>query len=79
MRSLSKTKEVQSLSERVAALNRFISKATDKCFPSFESLKGNKKFLWMKNVNKHSKRLRSIWANPRCLRNQWRANRSFFI
>ena len=45
MRSPSKTKEVQSLIGRVAALNRFISKATDKCLPFVESLKGNKKFL----------------------------------
>ena len=45
MRSPSKTKEVQSLTGRVAALNRFISKATDKCIPFFESLKGNKRFL----------------------------------
>ena len=46
MRCPSKTKEVQSLTGRVAALNRFISKATDKCLPFFESLKGNKRFLW---------------------------------
>ena len=46
MQSPGKTKEVQSLTGRVAALNRFISKATDKCLPFFESLKGNKRFLW---------------------------------
>ena len=45
MRSPSKTKEVKSLTVRVAALNRFILKATDKCLPFFESLKGNKRFL----------------------------------
>ena len=44
MRSPCKAKEVQSLTRRVAALNRFISKATDKCLPFFESLKGNKRF-----------------------------------
>ncbi|XP_075645632.1 uncharacterized protein LOC142616725 [Castanea sativa] len=32
-------KEVQSLTERVAALNRFVSKATDKCLPFFKVLK----------------------------------------
>ena len=32
-------KEVQSLTERVAALNRFVSKATDKCLPFFRVLK----------------------------------------
>ena len=33
------TKEVQSLTGRVAALNRFVSKATDKCLPFFKTLK----------------------------------------
>ena len=38
-------KEVQSLTERVAALNRFVFKATDKCLPFFKVLK--KAFEWM--------------------------------
>ena len=46
MRSLRRTNEVQSLTGRVTTLNRFISKATDKCLPFFDSLKGNKRFLW---------------------------------
>ena len=37
-------KEVQSLTGRVAALNRFISKAIDKCLPFFKVLK--KAFEW---------------------------------
>ena len=37
---------MQSLTGRVAALNRFISKAMDTCIPFFESLKSNKRFLW---------------------------------
>ena len=45
MQSLSKTKEVQSLTGRVAALSRFISRATNKCIPFFDSLKGSKRFL----------------------------------
>ena len=32
-------KEVKSLTGRVAALNRFVSKATDKCLPFFKTLK----------------------------------------
>ena len=32
-------KEVQSLIRRVAALNRFVSKAIDKCLPFFKVLK----------------------------------------
>ena len=46
MWSPSKTKEVQSLTRRAAALYRFIFKATDKCLSFFDSLKGNKRFLW---------------------------------
>ncbi|XP_024024918.1 uncharacterized protein LOC112092599 [Morus notabilis] len=40
IRSLTKPKEVQRLTGCVAALNRFISKATDKCVPFFDALKG---------------------------------------
>ena len=32
-------KEIQSLTERVAALNKFVSKATDKCLPFFKVFK----------------------------------------
>ena len=39
MSSPKTVKEVQSLTGRVAALNRFISKATNKCFPFFKILK----------------------------------------
>ena len=46
MRSPSKMKEVQSLTERVAALSRFISRTTNKCLPFFYSLKDSKRFLW---------------------------------
>ena len=46
MQSPSKMKEVQSLTGRVVALSRFISRATEKCLPFFDSLKGNKMFLW---------------------------------
>ena len=37
-------KEVQSLNGKVAALNRFVSRATDKCLPFFHTLK--KSFEW---------------------------------
>ena len=37
-------KEVQSLDGKVAALNRFVSRATDKCLPFFRTLK--KHFEW---------------------------------
>ena len=37
-------KKVQSLNSRVAALNRFVSRETDKCLPFFKILK--KAFEW---------------------------------
>ena len=44
MKPLQNIKEVQSLTGRVAALNRFVFKATDKCLPFFKILK--KAFEW---------------------------------
>ncbi|XP_024025977.1 uncharacterized protein LOC112092912 [Morus notabilis] len=46
MRSPTKPKEVQRLTGCVATVNRFISKATDKCIPFFDVLKGNRRFEW---------------------------------
>ncbi|XP_075645637.1 putative mitochondrial protein AtMg00860 [Castanea sativa] len=43
-------KEVQSLTGQVAALNRFVSKATDKCLPFFKVLK--KAFEWTDECQK---------------------------
>ena len=43
-------KEVQSLTGRVAAFNRFVSKAIDKCLPFFKVLK--KAFEWMDECQK---------------------------
>ena len=45
MKSPQSIKEVQSLTGRVAALNRFVSKATDRCLPFFKVLE--KAFEWM--------------------------------
>ena len=64
MRPQSKTKEVQSLTGRVAALNRFISKVTDKCLPFFESLKGNKRFLCDEKCEQAFKALKEYLGKP---------------
>ena len=37
-------KEVQKLTGRIAALNKFVSRATDKCLPFFKTLK--QAFAW---------------------------------
>ena len=44
MALLRNVKEVQSLNSKIATLNRFVSRATDKCLPFFRTLK--KPFEW---------------------------------
>ncbi|KAM2611812.1 hypothetical protein TB2_031863 [Malus domestica] len=39
------SKDIQSLTSKVAALTRFISKATDRCAHLFKALKGSKKYI----------------------------------
>ena len=39
MKSPRTVKEVQSLTVKLVALNRFISRATDKCHPFFQTIK----------------------------------------
>ena len=48
-------KEVQSLNGKIVALNRFVSKATDKCLPFFRTLR--KSFEWMDECQKAFKEL----------------------
>ena len=55
-------KEVQSLTGRVAALNRFVSKATDKCLPFFKTLK--KAFAWMDECEIAFQELKHYLSNP---------------
>ena len=50
MESPKNIKEVQSLTGRVTALNRFVSKATDKCLPFFKILR--KVFEWTDECQK---------------------------
>ena len=50
------TKEVQSLTGRVAALNRFVSRATDKCLPFFKTLR--KVFTWTDECQKSFEELK---------------------
>ena len=44
MTSPKTVKEVQKLTGRIAALNKFVSRATDKCMPFFKTLK--QAFAW---------------------------------
>ncbi|KAM2866812.1 hypothetical protein COP2_022795 [Malus domestica] len=45
MKELVTSKYIKSLTGKVAALTRFISKATDKCALFFKAVKGSKKFI----------------------------------
>ncbi|CAL9020954.1 unnamed protein product [Prunus brigantina] len=48
-----KVKDIQSLTGHVAALTRFISKATDRCAPFFKALKGSKRGItWTAECDK---------------------------
>ena len=42
-----KSKEVMSLTSRMVALSRFVSRATDRDAPFFDVLKGSKRFEWI--------------------------------
>ena len=55
-------KAVQSLNEKVAALNRFVSKATDKCLPFFRVLR--KSFEWTDECRKAFDDLKKYLSSP---------------
>ena len=55
-------KEVQSLNGEIAALNRFISKATDKCLPFFCTLR--KSFEWTDKCQKAFEDLKKYLSSP---------------
>ena len=45
---------------RIAALNRFISKLSDKCHPLYDTLRKNKGFAWGNNKKKPLQNLKGI-------------------
>ena len=55
-------KEVQSLNGKIAALNRFVSKATDKCLLFFHMLR--KSFEWADECQKAFKDLKKYLSSP---------------
>ena len=55
-------KAVQSLNGKVAALNKFVSKATDKCLPFFRVLK--KSFEWTDECQKAFEDLKKYLSSP---------------
>ena len=55
-------KEVQSLNGKIAALNRFVSKAMDKCLPFFRILR--KSFEWMDECQRAFEDLKKYLSSP---------------
>ena len=57
-------KEVQSLNGKIAALNKFVSRATDKCLPFFRTLK--KSFEWTAKCQQAFDDLKAYFPSRRC-------------
>ena len=55
-------KEVQKLTGRIAALNRFVSRATDKCLSFFKTLK--QAFAWTNECETAFQELKRYLSNP---------------
>ena len=62
MASLKNMKEVQSLNGKVAALNRFVLRAIDKCLPFFRMLK--KSFEWIAECQQAFDDLKAYLSSP---------------
>ncbi|KAL0444567.1 UNVERIFIED_CONTAM: hypothetical protein Slati_2179400 [Sesamum latifolium] len=57
-------KEVQQLAGRIAALNRFISRAADRGLPFFKILQNTKNFLWTDECGRAFMELKSYLEKP---------------
>ena len=55
-------KEVQKLTRRIATLNRFVSRATDKCLPFFKTLK--QAFAWTNECEAVFQELKRYLSSP---------------
>ena len=55
-------KEVQSLNGKVAALNKLVSRAMDKCLPFFQSMK--KSFEWTVECQRAFEDLKEYLSSP---------------
>ena len=55
-------KEVQSLNGKITTLNRFVSRATDKCLPFFRTLK--RSFKWTAKCQQEFEELKAYLSSP---------------
>ena len=63
MPSPTRKKEVQRLTGRVAALNRFIARSTDKCLPFYNALRGKKDVDWTPECEAYFQQLKAYLKN----------------
>ena len=66
MTSPRSVKEVQRLIRRIADLNRFVSRATDKCLPFFKTLK--QAFQWTNKCEEALQALKDYLSKPPLLK-----------
>ncbi|KAI5325335.1 hypothetical protein L3X38_034409 [Prunus dulcis] len=64
MKSPSTVKEIQSLTGRAAALNRFLSRSTDKCRPFFKALKKGQRDKWDEECEVAFQNLKAYLTSP---------------
>ena len=69
-------KEVQSLNSKVAALNTFVSRVTDKCLPFFCTLK--KSFEWTVECQQAFEDLKAYLSSP-SLRSPFKPREELFL
>ncbi|XP_074356320.1 uncharacterized protein LOC141696023 [Apium graveolens] len=65
MKSPTSVKQVQSLTGRIAGLNRFISKSSERCKEFFNAIKGRgKDFLWIPECEEAFLKIKEQLGNP---------------
>jgi len=67
MKPLRNLKELQSLTGRLAALNRFIARSGDVCFPFFKAMRKSERFKWTEECATAFDKIKAYLANPPCL------------
>src|SRR5664279_3910716 len=60
-------KELQTLTGRLAALNRFIARSGDVCFPFFKAMRKSSRFEWTEECDVAFQKVKEYLANPPCL------------
>ncbi|XP_063942623.1 uncharacterized protein LOC108203423 [Daucus carota subsp. sativus] len=68
MKSPQNVRQVQSLTGRIAALNRFVSKSSDRCKEFFKAIKdAGKTFVWTDKCEEAFQRIKEQLGKPRLL------------